>query len=166
MSDSVRLHRQQPTRLHHLWDSPGKNTGAGCHFHLQCTKVKSESEATQLCPTLCDSMDCSVPGSSVHGIFQARVLELGAIGFSNTHVYGTLKCFLDFYSYPMYHLVICFLLLNNVLEPSFMPFAHTSFFLAASQHFQQEIWNGFNTHHPLDGYLGCFQFLTLALLLP
>ena len=62
--------------------APGKNTGVGCHFLLQCMKVKSESEVTQLCPTLSDPMDCSLPGSSVHGIFQARVLEWGAIAFS------------------------------------------------------------------------------------
>ena len=82
MSDSVQPHRQQPTRLPHHWDSPGKNTGVGCHFLLQCIKVKSESEVTQLCPTLSDPMDCSPPGSSIHGIFQARVLEWGAIAFS------------------------------------------------------------------------------------
>ena len=64
------------------WDSPGKNTGVGCHFLLQCMKVKSESEVAQLCPTLSDPMDCGPPGSSVHGIFQARVLEWGAIAFS------------------------------------------------------------------------------------
>ena len=64
------------------WDSPGKNTGVGCHFLLQCMKVKSESEVTQSCPTPRDPMDCSPPGSSVHGIFQARVLEWGAIAFS------------------------------------------------------------------------------------
>ena len=64
------------------WDSPDKNTGAGCHFLLQCMKVKSESDVTQSCPTLSDPMDCSPPGSSVHGIFQARVLEWGAIAFS------------------------------------------------------------------------------------
>ena len=64
------------------WDSPGKNTGVGCHFLLQCMKVKSESEVAQSCLTLSDSMDCSLPGSSVHGIFQARVLEWGAIAFS------------------------------------------------------------------------------------
>ena len=64
------------------WDSPGKNTGVGCHFLLQCTKVKSESEVTQSCPTLCDPMDGSLPGSSIHGIFQARVLEWVAIAFS------------------------------------------------------------------------------------
>ena len=82
MSDSVRLHRWQPTRLPRPWDSPGKNTGVGCHFLLQCRKVKSESEVAQSCPTLSDPMDCSLPGSSVHGIFQARVLEWGAIAFS------------------------------------------------------------------------------------
>ena len=69
-------------RLPCPWDSPGKNTGVGCHFLLQCMKVKSESEVLQSCPTLSDPMDCSPPGSSVHGIFQARVLEWGAIVFS------------------------------------------------------------------------------------
>ena len=82
VSDSVRPHRQQPTRLSRPWDSPGKNTGVGCHFLLQCMKVKSENEVTQLCPTLSDPTDCSLPGSSIHGIFQARVLEWGAIAFS------------------------------------------------------------------------------------
>ena len=82
MSDSVRPQRWQPTRLPRPWDSPGKNTGVGCHFLLQCMKVKSESEVAQLCPTLSDPMDCSLPGSSVHGIFQARVLEWGTIAFS------------------------------------------------------------------------------------
>jgi len=81
-SDSVRPHRRQPTRLCHPWDSPGKNTGVGCHFLLQCMKVKSESEVAQSCLTLCDPMDCSLPGSSIHGIFQARVQEWGAIAFS------------------------------------------------------------------------------------
>ena len=74
MSDSVRPHRWQPIRLPRPWDSPGKTTGVGCHFLLQCMKVKSESEVTQSCPTLSDPMDCSLTGSSVHGIFQARVL--------------------------------------------------------------------------------------------
>ena len=78
----MRPRRQQPTRLLHPWDSPGKNTGVGCHFLLQCMKVKSESEVAQSCPTLHDLMVCSLPGSSVHGIFQARVLEWGAIAFS------------------------------------------------------------------------------------
>ena len=84
MSDSVRPHRRQPTRLPRPWDSLGKNTEVGCHFLLQCMKVKSESEVAQSCPTLSDPMDCSPPGSSVHGIFQARVLEWDAIAFSDT----------------------------------------------------------------------------------
>ena len=84
MSDSVGPHRQQPTRLPRPWDSPGKNTGVGCHFLLQCMKVNSEREVVQLCPTPCDLMDCSPPGSTVHEIFQARVLEWGAIAFSTT----------------------------------------------------------------------------------
>ena len=84
MSDSALPHRQKPTRLPCPWDSPGKKTGVGCHFLLQCMKVKSESEDTQSCLTLCDPMDCSLPGSSVHGIFQARVLEWVAIAFSGS----------------------------------------------------------------------------------
>ena len=100
MSDSARPHRRQPTRLPRPWESPGKNTGVGCRFLLQYMKVKSEgkntgvgcrfllqymkvkseSEVAQSCPTPSDPMDCSPPGSSVHGIFQARVLEWGAIG--------------------------------------------------------------------------------------
>ena len=91
MSNSVRPHRRQPTRLLHPWDSPGKNTGVGCHFLLQCMKGKSESEAAQSCPTLSDPMNCSLPGSSVHGIFQARVLEWVAITFSGTAIYQRLK---------------------------------------------------------------------------
>ena len=82
VSDSVRPHRWQPTTLPSPWDSPGKNTGVGCHFLLQCMKVKSQSEVAQSCLTLSDLMDCSLPGSSVHGIFQARVLQWGAIAFS------------------------------------------------------------------------------------
>ena len=81
----------QPTRLHRPWDFPGKDTGVGCHFLLQCMKVKSESEVSQLCPTLYDPMDCSLPGSSACGIFQARVLEWVAIAFSEATVYGVAK---------------------------------------------------------------------------
>ena len=87
MSNSVWPHRRQPTRLLCPWDSPGKNTGVGCHFLLQCMKVKSESEVAQSCPTLSDPMDWSPPGSSIHGIFQARVLEWGAIAFSAKKTY-------------------------------------------------------------------------------
>jgi len=75
----VRPYRRQPTRLPRPWDSPGKNIGVGCHFLLQCMKVKSESEVAQSCLTLSDPMDCSPPGSSIHGIFQARVLEWSAV---------------------------------------------------------------------------------------
>ena len=70
MSNSVRPQRRQPIRLHRPWDSPGKNTGVGCHFLLQWMKMKSESEVAQSCPTLSDPMDCSLSGSSVHGIFR------------------------------------------------------------------------------------------------
>ena len=82
MSDPVRPHIWQPIRLPRPWNSPGKNTGVGCHFLLQGMKVKSESEVAQLCLTLSDPMDFSLPGSSVHGTLQARVLEWGAIDFS------------------------------------------------------------------------------------
>ena len=79
MSDSVQPHRQQPTRLPCPWDSQGKNTGVGYHFLLQSMKVKSESEVAQSCLTLSNPIDCSLPGSCIHGIFQARVLEWSAI---------------------------------------------------------------------------------------
>ena len=84
MSHSVRPQRWQPTRLPRPWDSPGKSTGVSCHFLLQWMKVKSESEVTQSYLSLRNPMDCSPPGSSAHGIFQARVLEWGAIAFSIT----------------------------------------------------------------------------------
>ena len=86
MSGSVRPQRWQPTGLPCPWDSPGKNTGVGCHFLLQCVKVKSESEVAQSCPTPSNPMDCSPPGSSVNGNFQARVLEWGATAFSFANV--------------------------------------------------------------------------------
>ena len=79
---TLQPYRPQSTKLRHPWDSPCKNVGVGCHFLLQCMKVKSESEVTQSCPTLRDPMDCSPPGSSIHGIFQARILEWVAIAFS------------------------------------------------------------------------------------
>ena len=86
----MRPHRRQPTRLPRPWDSPGKNTGVGCHFLLQCRKVKSESEVARSCQTLSDPMDCSLPGSSVHGIFQARVLEWVSSAFSDLLI-GSMK---------------------------------------------------------------------------
>ena len=94
---TLRPHRRKPTRLLCPWDSPGKNTGVGCHFLLQCMKVKSESEVAQSFPTLSDPMDCSLPGSSVHGIFQARVLEWGATAFSNICVYIHIYIYIDIY---------------------------------------------------------------------
>ena len=96
MSNSVRPHRWQPTRLPRPWDSPGKNAGVGCHFLFQCMKVKSESEVAQPCPTLSDPMDCSLPGYSAHGIFQARVLEWCAIAFSEVK---TQQCNTTFVKY-------------------------------------------------------------------
>ena len=93
--DSVWPHRRQPTRLPRPWESPGKNTGVGCHFLLQCMKVKSEREVAQLCPTLSYPMDCSPPGSSLHGIFQARVLEWGVIAFSLSPEESTILNFLQ-----------------------------------------------------------------------
>ena len=70
--DSVRPHRRQPIRLPRPWDSPGKNTGVGCHLLLQCMKVKSESQVAQSCPTLSDPMDCSLPGSSSMGFSRQK----------------------------------------------------------------------------------------------
>ena len=87
MSNSVRPQRWQPTRLCCPWDSLGKNTGVGRHFLLQCMKVKSESEVAQSYLTLSNPLDCSLPGSSTHGIFQARVLEWVAIAFSDIDTY-------------------------------------------------------------------------------
>ena len=107
MSDSVQPHRRQPSRLPRPWDSAGKNTGVGCYFLLQCMKVKSESEVAQSYPTLRDPMDCSLPGSSIHGIFQARVLEWGAIAFSGETLLGLTK-----YMNKLANLVDYFRLLN------------------------------------------------------
>ena len=80
--------RPQPTRLPRPWDSPGKNTGVGCHFLIQCMKVKSESEVSQSCPTLSDPMDYSPPVSSIHGIFQARVLKWGTMSLETVKTEG------------------------------------------------------------------------------
>ena len=86
----MRPHRWQPPRLPRPWDSPGKSTGVGCHFLFQRMKVKSQSEIAQLCLTPSDRIDCSPPGPAVHGIFQARVLEWGAIAFSGAGEYLSL----------------------------------------------------------------------------
>ena len=102
MSDSVRPHP---------WDSPGSNTGVGCHFLLQCMKLKSESEVAQLCPTLQDPRDCSLPGSSTHGRFQARVLEQGAIAFSE-------KTYIESYIYIIYIYIYMIYICSNDLQES------------------------------------------------
>ena len=107
MFDSVRPHRRQPTGLPHPWDSPGKNTGAGCRFLLQCMKVKSEREVAQSCPTLCNPMGCSLPGSSVHRIFQARVLKWGAIAFSDRFNAISIKLSMVFFTELKRKITIC-----------------------------------------------------------
>ena len=119
MSDSVQPHRRQPTRFPRPWDSPGKNTGVGCHFLLHCMKVKSQSEVAQSCPTLSDPMDCSPPGSSIHGIFQARVLEWGAIAFS------ACPRVILFYTKELYSFILnhCFSNNNNI---SLLSVSHSS----------------------------------------
>ena len=140
MSDSVQPHRQQPTRLLCPWDSPGKNTGVGCRFLLQCIKVKSESEVAQLCPTLRDPVDYSPPGSSVHGIFQARVLEWGAIASSARFAY--LPLLLTTYLVVKYHRLpfarslyilnlapfsLCHRLCKSQFKAMFLPMFHYKF---------------------------------------
>ena len=123
MSDSVRPHRWQPTRLPRPWDSPHKNIGVDCHFLLQCMKVKSESEVAQSCPTLCDPMDCSLPGSSVHGIPQAGVLEWGAIAFSNKSSYHPLKTTILVYFLPLFSINKLFLSCLVTFSYSFLLFS-------------------------------------------
>ena len=123
MSDSVRPQRRQPTRLPRPLDSPGKNTGVGCHFLLQCVKVKSESEVAQSCPTLSDPMDCSLPGFSAHGIFQARVLEWVASAFSNTCI-----CNVSI-SHPLIisdSVFSCLFTVSSFVNCLFISFAHLS----------------------------------------
>ena len=151
MSDPVWPHRRQPTRLPRPWDSQGKNTGVGYHFLLQCMKVKRESEVAQSCPTRSDPKDCSLPGSSVHGIFQARVLEWGAIAFFSTghrlhykdnsarctilcwqhFAFSRLKCFAFQYVRNVIFWLMLFLTRNYyTIFSDFLP-GHRSHFLAS-----------------------------------
>ena len=120
MSDSVRPQRRQPNRLPSPWGTPGNNTGVGCHFLLQCRKVNSESEVAQSCPTPSDPTDCSLPGSSIHGILQARILEWGAIAFSDdTHtgdVKGQLVSIINTIACPLYQCFSNFTVRMNLLE--------------------------------------------------
>ena len=137
MSDSMRPHRRLPTRLPHPWDSLGKNTGVGCHVLLQCMKVKSESEVAQSCLTLSNPMDCSLPGSSAHGIFQARVLEWVAIAFSDNLIrpkhLESMKIFLG-------GLFICLYALSMVMK-------HSKFLtnIDVYTNFNPEIWRQSST---------------------
>ena len=151
MSNSVRPHRQQPARLLRPWNSPGKNTGVGCHFLLQCMKVKSEIEVTQSCPTLHDPLDCSLPGSSVHGIFQARVLEWGAICllfpiqlFSSISLHWSLrKAFLSPLAilwnsaFKWVYLSFSFLLFASLLFSAIQPFCLFAFLFLGGDFDQQ-----------------------------
>ena len=129
MSKSVQPHRQQPTRLPHPWDSPGKNTGVGCHFLLQGMEVKSESEVAQSRPTLSDPMDFSLPDSSIHGIFQAWVLEWGAIAFSRPCIVG------NNFIYMCMHAQSCL-----TLHDPMGYIAHQA--LLSTEFYRQEYWSG------------------------
>ena len=154
MSDSVRPQRRQPTRHPHPWDSPGKNTGVGCHFLLQCTKVKSESQVAQSCPTLLDPMDCSLPGSSVHGVFQARGLEWGAIAFSANVLLGKLK-----YMAPLGIMAIYFMQVEqNVFEPKEKDILGTCITLAKMKcsnfYLHTHLKLGVNFRPPLNNLIG------------
>ena len=138
MSDSVRPHRRQPTRLPRPWDSPGKNTGVGCHFLLQRMKMKSESEVAQSCLNPHDPMDCSPPGSSIHGIFQARVLEWGAIAFSSSTLLATFKYTIQYYllqspccalrSHDLLKLETCTFWPPSLISPALPPLGIISLF--------------------------------------
>ena len=151
MSDSVGPHRRQPTRLPCPWDSPGKNTGVGCHFLLQCMKVKSESEVSQSCPTLRDPVDCSPPGSSVHGIFQARVLEWGAIAFSESML-DNIKHFWEvFFFNPCKKLTHKN---EDVLSQSLFLLTYCSHSFSNANHIQLKISVDFT--YKLSHYLGPF----------
>ena len=123
---TLRPQTQQPTRLPHPWDSPGKNTGVGCHFLLQCMKVKSESEVAQSCPTPSDPMDCSLPGSSVHGIFQARVLEWGAIDIVRYIIIFSItnSILVEFIFFPIMQIQLTLVLIKTNLLNSLMHYHH------------------------------------------
>ena len=132
MSDSVQPHRWQPTRLLCPWDSLGKNTGVGCHFLLYQFYAAAAAKSRQSCPTLCDPIEGSPPGSSVHGIFQARVLEWGAIAFSSqaslsiTNSWSLLKLTCIKSVMPYNHLILCCPLLLPSIFPSIRVFSSES----------------------------------------
>ena len=126
ISDSRQPHRQQPIRLPRSWDSSGKDTGMGCHFLLQCMKVKSESEVAQSRLTPSDSMDCSLPGSSIHGIFQARVLEWVVIAFSVMSAVVNFKPEMLIREILLQlHWWIYWKMVKKILVPLYLHFKHT-----------------------------------------
>ena len=142
MSDSVRPQRRQPTRLPCPWDSPGKNTGVGCHFLLQCMKVKSESEVTQSCLTLRDPMDYSLPGSSIHGIFQARLLEWVAVAYCHHYSFDRTVLSLCYFSlnttncFPMFPATPS----NPSLPPPLLLFVEAFFLPCRSSGRDSKLW--------------------------
>ena len=125
MSHSVRPHRRQPTRLPRPWDSPEKNTGVGCHFLLQCMKVERESEVTQLCPTLSNPMDCSLPGSSAHGIFQARAIRDKLLYVKSHDTHDSNLCFRKIINTITSHIFTTVLVLTKIIWRSI--FSHVLF---------------------------------------
>ena len=164
MWDSVQPHRWQPTRLPHPWDSPGKNTAVGCHFLLQCMKVKSESEVAQSCPTLRDPMDCSLPGSSIHQIFQARVLEHINIYTTHTpHTHPTVLflwrfltntrihymiLFKDFLLFALFYRYVCAVLCVSCVWLFATPWTVASQAPLSMEFSRQEYWTGLSFPSP------------------
>ena len=156
MSDSVWPHKRQPTRLLCPWDSPGKKTGVGCHFLPQCMEVKSEREVAQSCPTLSDPMDCNLPGSSVHGIFQTGIPEWVAIpcsrGSSRPSDWTRISCFaggLLHYLIPIDWLTTFKLLINETLK-EFARWVQTAGTITLWLFFIIWCWRSFQSTHFLS----------------
>ena len=152
----MRPHRRQPTRLPRPWDSPGKNTGVGCHGLLQCMKVKREREVAQSCSILPDPMDCSLPGSSAHGIFQARGLEWGAIAFSSVGDYSSHLQWIHNIFHKVSHFAwlpctilvhdVGFFLYTHILAIYLTKILHTALhFLLPAPHFRNEFLSNIHT---------------------
>ena len=135
MSDSAQPHRRQPTSLRCPWDSPGKNTGVDCRFFLQCIIEKSENEVAQSCLTLRVPMDCSLPGSSTHGIFQAKVHSYHQIGKT----------------VPNTQVVMCYCLVTKVASNSFVtPWTGTHQAPLSGRLPRQGHWSGLSFPFPGD----------------
>ena len=168
----MRPRRRRPTRLLRPWDSPGKNSGVGCHFLLQCIKVKSESEVAQLCRTLSDPMDCSLPGSSINGIFQARVLEWGAVAFSQPLATTNLPSVsIDLGAFPISRIrqsvTFCaWFLLFSIMFLKFILIVAgiMTFFCFIADDIQLHVPQCI-IHLSVDEHLGCFYLLALSIVL-